>query len=326
MKNRIGSPGIALLFLLWMVAFPGAVTGQAPGQQQLIDVARNASPAVVSVTRPGGSGSGVIVSAEGIIITNQHVVGNAAAVVIRLADGREFQGRVLGRDPTIDIAVVRIQADNLPVAPVGDSDQLQVGETAIAIGNPHGLERTVTSGIISAVNRSPRGFALEGLVQTDAAINPGNSGGPLLDLNGNVIGINTAILRSPGEVQPVGLGFAVPVNLAMHVVDQLLTTGRIIRPYMGISAVDIEPPMARQLNLPVNEGVIIIEVEGGSPADEAGLRQRDIITEINGNAITRMSDLRRLLRGMSPGDPVHYRIHREGVVHNVSLILGEVTF
>jgi serine protease Do len=302
------------------------VAGQvAAAGDQIVEVARQVSPAVVSVTRTGGAGSGVIISEDGIILTNNHVVGNANRVAIRLIDGRQFTGVVLGRDPGIDIAIVRIDAPDLAVAPLGDSDALQVGQAAIAIGNPLGLERTVTSGIISAINRSPRGFLLEGLVQTDAAINPGNSGGPLLDIDGEVIGINTAIIRGQADVPAVGLGFAVPINLAVNVVEQILTTGRVVRAYMGISAGDIEPEMAQQLNLPVNEGVIIIEVAEGSPAHRAGLQIRDIVTAIDGSDVHRMADMRTVLRAKVPGEHIRLSVHRDGSVRDITITLGEAS-
>ena len=218
-----------------------------------------------------GSGSGVIISRDGVVITNAHVVGASRVVEVGLADGRILRGQVIGRDQTIDVAVVRLEAQNLPAAPLGDSDRLQVGQSAIAVGNPLGLERTVTSGVISAVNRNPRGFALDGLIQTDAAISPGNSGGPLVDSRGRVIGINTAVIAGAGAS---GLGFAVPINLANDVVQQLLTTGRITRAFVGINYADIGPELARQFELPVREGIIVGRVEPGSPAARAGPRRR----------------------------------------------------
>jgi serine protease Do len=221
-------------------------------EQTIIDVTRRVSPAVVSISSRGGAGSGVIIREDGVILTNAHVVGTMRQVTVRLATGEAFQGEVLGRDPGMDLAVVRIQSsESLPTAPLGDSDQLQVGQSAIAIGNPAGLERTVTSGIVSALNRalSPQ---LEELIQTDAAINPGNSGGPLLDSNGRVIGINTAVLRDvPRGPTLVGIGFAVPINVGRDIAEQLLTTGRIVRSFLGIRYGDVTREMAQQFRLPV---------------------------------------------------------------------------
>ena len=276
-------------------------------EANVVRIARQVSPAVVSVARPGASGSGVIVRRDGVMVTNAHVVGTARQVQVSLADGRTVVGAVLGRDPTIDIAVVRIPVTNAPVAPIGDSDRLEVGQSAIAIGNPLGLERTVTTGVVSAINRSPRGIQLEGLIQTDAAINPGNSGGPILDSRGQVIGISTAVLAGTGVS---GLGFAVPINLANSVVEQLLTTGRITRPFLGILPGDIEPELAAQFGLPVREGVIVLQVTPGSPAQRAGLRVQDIITRVNDTPIMRGGDLRRALRELGPGAMVTISVLR----------------
>jgi serine protease Do len=294
------------------------------GEQSVIRVAREVSPAVVSVSGGAGAGSGVIVAADGIILTNEHVVRGARRIQITLADGRRLPGTVLGADPSIDIAVIRIAAQNLPVARLGDSDALQVGQSAIAIGNPLGLERTVTSGVVSAVNRSPRGFQLAELIQTDAAINPGNSGGPLLDSNGRVIGINTAVLA--GRRDPItGLGFAVPINMATDALQQILTTGRVRRAFIGIFYGDIEPDLAAQFRLPVREGILVTDVQPRSPADRAGLRVEDIIVGFDGEPITSGGDLRRLLRAHAPGDTVRLEIVRGTERSTVSLRLGEAS-
>jgi serine protease Do len=290
-------------------------------EQQVVNVAREISPAVVRIARPGGEGSGVIIREDGVILTNAHVVGNARAVEVVLGDGRTLAGEVLGGDPSIDIAVVRVQETGLPVAPLGDSDRLEVGQTAIAIGNPFGLDRTLTTGVVSAVNRSPRGLELDGLVQTDAAINPGNSGGPLLDSSGRVIGVNTAVLR-PRGVGAEGLGFAVPINLAADVAEQLLTTGRVVRGFVGIGYDEVTPPLARQFQLPVEQGIIILQVQPGSPADAAGLQQRDIITQIEGTAVTHGGEFRRVLRQHRPGETIRLQVNRMGTVMEVTVELG----
>ena len=300
-------------------AQPGASTGE---EQNLIGVARAITPTVVSVSRPGGSGSGVIIRRDGVVLTNAHVVGTARTVQIGLADGRRVAGQVAGRDPSLDIAVVRIPIQDAPAAPLGDSDRLQVGQSAIAIGNPLGLERTVTSGIISAVNRSAPGLELEGLVQTDAAINPGNSGGPLLDSRGQVVGINTLVLSGGGAT---GLGFAIPINLANEMAQQVLTTGRIRRAFLGVTMGDIEPQLAQQFGLPVREGVIVLQVLANSPADRAGIRPRDIITRVNDTPIARGGDLRRVLRQVGPGASARLTIIRsgEGAPATVTVRLAE---
>lgn len=294
------------------VAQQGAVTptgSLGEEEENIIRVARQLSPAVVSISRVGGSGSGVVVRTDGVVLTNAHVVGNASTVEVRLADGRRIPGEVLGRDPTIDIAVVRVNARDLPAAPIGDSDELEAGQTAIAIGNPLGLERTVTTGVVSAVNRSPRGFGLDGLIQTDAAISPGNSGGPLLDSRGRLIGINTAVIVGAGAE---GLGFAVPINLAQDVMQQIITTGRVVRAFLGIQFVDIEPELARQFRLATSEGVLVAAVGRGTPADRAGLLPGDIITRVDDVAIDEGGDLRRTLRERRPGQSIIITVVRDG--------------
>lgn len=313
----------AVLPLLLLTAAAPRVQAQtsvrSTEEEMVIRVARQVSPAVVSVSRRGSSGSGVIVRTDGVIITNAHVVGNAATVGITLADGREFTGRVLGRDQSVDIAIVRIEARNLPAAQLGDSDRLEVGQLAIAIGNPLGLERTVTRGVVSAINRDPRGLSLGGLIQTDAAINPGNSGGPLLDSSGRVIGINTAILAGA-----TGLGFAVPIRLATDVLDQILTTGIVRHAYLGVGYGDIDPEFSRQFSLPVREGIIVTQVVAGSPAARAGLRQADIIVAIGETEISGGGDLRRELRERKPGDTVSLTvISPDGSRRSVRVVLGE---
>lgn len=307
---------LVLSLLLWS-AVPVAAQ-RAAEEQNIIRVSRQVSPAVVSVTRGGAGGSGVIIRREGVILTNAHVVGDFRSVTVTLADGREFDGEVIGRDVTTDIAVIRIGANNLPVAPLGDSDRLEVGQAAIAIGNPLGLERTVTAGIISALNRDPFELELGGFIQTDAAINPGNSGGPLLDSSGRVIGINTAVLRGA-----TGLGFAIPINLAADMANQIITTGRVRRAFVGISYADIEPELAAQFRLPVREGIVVAQVVAGSPAAGAGLRQGDIITRLDSTPITRGGDLRRALRNHRPGETVSLRVLRGRTTSNVSLRLGD---
>jgi serine protease Do len=287
-----------------------SATSLGTEEANVVRIARQVSPAVVSVAQAeGGSGSGVIIRSDGVILTNAHVVGMSPTVRVGLADGRRVDGRVVGRDPTLDVAVVRIDAPNLPVAPIGDSDRLEVGQTAIAIGNPLGLERTVTTGVVSAVNRSPRGISLDGLIQTDAAISPGNSGGPLLDSRGHVIGINTAVLRAPGAS---GLGFAVPINLAEHVGEQILATGRVVRSFLGVEYRDVEPEMAEQFRLDAREGIVVIAVAPSTPAEHAGVERGDIITKVDSVPIKQGGDLRRVLRDRRPGDKVQITVVRMG--------------
>jgi serine protease Do len=282
-------------------------------EQTVIDVTRRVTPAVVSIYSRGGSGSGVIIREDGVILTNAHVVRGMRQVNVGLATGEDFIGEVIGGDVSADIAVVRIRPDvSLPTAPLGDSDQLQAGQLAIAIGNPAGFERTVTTGVISALDRT-LGSGLEELIQTDAAINPGNSGGPLIDSQGRVVGINTAVVRDTrvgGTI--VGLGFAVPINLARDIAEQLLTTGRIERPYLGVSYAEITREMVAQFRLPVQDGLMLQSVAPGSPAAVAGLQRGDIITEVNGVTLRQGGDLRRFLRAAQEGLEVTIRGVRSG--------------
>ncbi|HEX6132793.1 MAG TPA: trypsin-like peptidase domain-containing protein [Longimicrobiales bacterium] len=297
-------------------------------EQTVIDVTRRISPAVVSIAARGGSGSGVVIREDGVILTNAHVVGNSRTVEVRLANGDSLRGEVMGRAPDIDLAVVRVNARNLPAAPLGDSDRLQVGQAAIAIGNPLGFERTVTTGVVSALNRTlrgERGMYLDELIQTDAAINPGNSGGPLLDSRGRVIGINTAVLRSTPVGQPVvGIGFAIPINLGRDIAEQLLTTGRVTRAFLGIRHVGVYPELVAQFRLPAREGVLVVEVQPGTPADRAGLRQGDIITRMAGSEVTDEGDLARVIRGSSPGQTIEISgVRANGERFSVRARLGE---
>jgi S1-C subfamily serine protease len=305
--------------LCLLLAAPVLQAQRSTEEETVIRVARTGSPAVVSVSRRGSSGSGVIARADGVIITNAHVVGSAKTVEVRTADGRTFTGTVLGRDESVDTAIVRVNATNLPVAPLGDSDHLEVGQVAVAIGNPMGLDRTVTRGVVSAVNRDPRGVGIAaGLIQTDAAINPGNSGGPLLDSSGRVIGINTAMLAGA-----TGLGFAIPINVAIDVMEQILTTGRVRRAFLGINYRDITPEVARYFRLPVEKGLVVVEVGRGTPAERAGIAVEDYITAIGGEEIDDGGDLRRLLRARKPGDSVIIDLQRGTEKRKVTVRLDE---
>ncbi|MEW5929193.1 MAG: trypsin-like peptidase domain-containing protein [Gemmatimonadota bacterium] len=297
-----------------------AFAPQTTDEQNVIRVARQVTPAVVGIVAGSGSGSGVVVRREGVIITNAHVVGRSREVEVSLANGERVPGRVLGRDANVDIAVVQIPARrSIAVATVGDSDRLTVGQSAVAIGNPLGLERTVTTGVVSAVNRSPRGIELGGLIQTDAAINPGNSGGPLVDSRGAVIGINTVIYN---EAQ--GLGFAIPINLANNIVQQLLTEGVIRRPYFGISYDNLEPEVAQYYGLPVEQGIIVVQIDPQSPAARAGIRRGDIITRIDADPIQRGGDFQRVLRARAPGQAVTVTVARpNGGTARLNVRLGE---
>lgn len=318
-----------------------------------IDVFQKVHPAVVNIvaTTLGvnfwmeiipreGQGSGFIIDGNGYILTNNHVVERAQKITVTLSSGRKLSAALVGRDPMSDLAVIKIPsgiADT--VAVLGDSDQVRVGQKAVAIGNPFGLSHTLTTGIVSALNREIRtkeGPPIKDLIQTDAAINPGNSGGPLLNSNGEVIGINTAIFSLSGGYQ--GIGFAIPINRAKEVATQLITSGKVMRPWLGITGVTISKDLANELRLATDTGVMIIEVIEGSPADQAGLRGGnreiivgnmrlliggDIITAMNGRPIREMEGLIGLLDKSSAGKTVSLSILRNGTPYEVEVLLTE---
>ncbi len=286
----------------------GAMTAE---EQSTIRVAKQVSPAVVTIFQEEGLGSGVIIDGKrGIILTNAHVVGDSAVVGVKLKNAKELRGTVLGKDSQVDIAVVKVNANNLPQATLANSDKLEVGQTAIAIGNPLGLDQTVTTGVVSALNRRISQNDVEGFIQTDAAINPGNSGGPLLDSQGQVIGINTSILRGGVEGGAQGLGFAVPINVARDVADQLATTGRIRRVMIGIAYSNLNPSIARYYDLPVQEGLIVQAVYRGTPAAAAGMHPGDIVVGIDSQEVDGIGSFQRILRTKTPGDAITIKVIR----------------
>jgi serine protease Do len=288
-----------------------------------------------------GGGTGIILSADGYILTNNHVVEGADRVLVELADKRTFEADVIGTDATTDLAVIDVHADNLPVARLGDSDESRVGEWVLAIGNPgfgdeETLDFTVTSGIISAKGRplsvigasfdsgDPSGdYAIEDFLQTDAVINPGNSGGPLVDLGGLVIGINTAIASSTGFSQ--GYGFAIPSNLARRVARDLIAHGRVRRPILGVSIGDVSGEDAEVYGLPSIAGVLVFDVSSGSPAGEAGLVRHDVIVAIDGVRVDRVGQMQREIAQREPGDTVTVRVIRYGDTVTLGIRLGEAT-
>ena len=269
-----------------------------------------------------GQGSGVIIDPSGIIVTNNHVIDDAARVQVNLKDGRTFVGEVVGTDPATDVALVKVEAENLPFAELGDSEKLKVGQIVLAIGNALGLPGapTVSMGLIGALGRPLPGtdFVVEGLIQTDAAINPGNSGGPLADLNGKVIGMNTAMIPFAQ-----GMGFAIPSETIKRVRDQITKNGRVIRPWVGISGMDVTKSVARRYNLPVEQGVLLAEVLRDAPAREAGLRVGDILVKLGDNKLDGMKDLVAALAHFSIADEVSVQFVRNGTSYETKLRLRE---
>ena len=271
------------------------------------------------------TGSGVIVdAAQGYVLTNAHVVENASSIEVTTKDNRKLNARLIGRDPDTDIAGLQIPASGLTAVPIGDSDRLQVGDFVLAIGNPFGLGQTVTSGIVSALGRSNLGIeGYEDFIQTDASINPGNSGGPLVDLQGRVVGINTAILAPGGG--NIGIGFAVPINMARQVMDQLISYGEIKRGRIGVAIQDLTPDLAQALGTRHTQGAVIARVEPGSPAEHAGLRTNDLVVAINGSPMRSGTELRNRVGLSRIGDEVELTVERGGVERNVEVRIERAT-
>ena len=305
---------------------PVAPSPVTPDDGELLDaysravtrVVRQASPAVVNIevkTRavalrdgrqgqaPGGSGSGFIFTPDGFVLTNSHVVSGGAEIEVSLADGSRYPAQIVGDDPESDLAVIRIRGGDFTAAPLGDSDSIQVGQLAIAIGNPYGFQTTVTAGVISATARSFRaksGRLIDNIVQTDAALNPGNSGGPLMNSAGEVIGVNTAVIL-PAQ----GICFAIPINTAKWVATRLMRDGRVKRSYVGLGGqnVPLHRRVVRYYNLPVDSGVLVLTIEPDSPATRAGLREHDVIVRFDGEPISGIDDLQRRLTEDRVGRP-----------------------
>jgi serine protease Do len=274
--------------------------------------------------REQGLGSGVIVSPEGYILTNNHVVDGATEVKVTLSDNREFKARVIGADPKTDIAVVKIDATGLPAIVIGDSSKVQIGDYALAVGDPFGVGKTVTMGIVSATGRTGLGIeAYEDFIQTDAPINPGNSGGALINDRGELVGINTAII-SHGSEGSQGIGFAVPVNLARNVMDQILKNGKVTRAYLGIIPQDVTPAMAKAFGEKEVRGALVGDVSPDSPAQRSGLQKGDIILELNGKPVESANQLRMNISMMSPDAAVTLKVFRSGAEREVAVKLAEL--
>src|SRR5712691_7029248 len=268
-------------------------------------------------------GSGFIVSADGYVMTNFHVVREAAQITVRTTDQREHVAKMVGGDAKTDLALLKIDAANLPTLPFGDSDRLQVGEPVMAIGNPFGLEQTVTSGIVSAKERFIGSGPYDDFIQTDASINPGNSGGPLVDARGALVGINSAIFSQTGGW--AGISFAIPVSLAKQVLPQLRERGRVVRGYLGVGVAPVTAEVAREARLPAPRGALIAEVASGSPAARAKLAAGDVITSFKGDEINGPRDLTRRAAATPPGTSVTVGFTRGGQARTVEVTLGELS-
>jgi len=304
-------------------------------QESLIRASEEVAPAVVNIrtVQPSedfffrivpreGQGSGVIFSKEGYILTNEHVIHKAREIKVVLPDGRELEGKLIGSDPRVDLAVVEIKARDLPLAKLGDSDKLKPGEFCIAIGNPFGLQNTLTFGVVSARGRNigaAPGRILEDLIQTDAPINPGNSGGPLINLQGEVIGINTAIIP-----YAQGIGFAIPINAAKEIIDELIEYGRVIRPWLGIYYLPITSQVRQRFNLSVDSGYYIAKVVPKGPAEKAGMKKGDVIIKVNDQSIETAQDLRQIMKTKRIGEGITLLILRQGQYKEVRVKLEEM--
>jgi serine protease Do len=268
-----------------------------------------------------GVGSGIIVDPRGFVLTNNHVIERADEIELTLADGQTFKGTVIGRDPKTDLAMVKVDTDvDLPVVVLGDSDTVQVGHWAVAIGNPFGLGQSVTVGVVSGVGRGELGLSTyEDYIQTDASINPGNSGGPLVNIRGEVIGINTAI-------NPIGrgIGFAIPINMAKEVMQQLVEHGRVVRGYLGVVIQTLSGELAGKFDVAENGGVLVGDILRGSPAEQAGLKRGDVILDYAGRPVRKMQELQRLVASTPPGTPVRVKVLRDRQEQLVALEIGEM--
>ena len=266
----------------------------------------------------GGLGSGVIISASGYILTNNHVVEGADEIEIVLADGRKAKAKVIGTDPETDLAILKVELDKLPVIVLGNSDALQVGDPVLAIGNPFGVGQTVTGGIVSALGRSKLGInTFENFIQTDAAINPGNSGGALVDTSGALMGINTAIYsRSGGSM---GIGFAIPVSTAKQVLESIVKDGQVTRGWIGVEPQELNAELMETFNVKTKDGVIITGVLQNGPAGQAGIKPGDVITAVNGKAVGNVTELLSAVAGLKPGTPAPLSVQRGGKTSDVSV-------
>jgi serine protease Do len=286
---------------------------------------KGAPPAQRGPLQPFGLGSGFIVSADGYIVTNAHVVDKAEEITVRLTDKRELKARVIGADVRSDVAVLKVEATGLPFVKIGDSNSMRVGEWVVAIGSPFGFSNTVTAGILSAKSRdmpADRNTDAVPFLQTDVAVNPGNSGGPLFNLKGEVVGINSQIFSRTGSF--AGISFAIPIDYAINVIDQLRKVGRVTRGRIGVEISTVTRDLADSLGLPRAEGAVVGKVEDDSPAAKAGLESGDVVLKIDGKAVEGSPDLSRTIRAMRPGTKINLSVWRAGKVRDIPVVVGEL--
>jgi serine protease Do len=286
------------------------------------DGSKQMNPGRLRAPTEHGLGSGVIVSSDGYILTNNHVVNNASEIQVALNDGRQFTAKTIGSDPKTDVALIRIKADNLPAVTLADSDKTEVGDVVLAIGNPFGIGQTVTKGIVSAKDRTTSGEMDEDFIQTDAAINPGNSGGALVDTEGRLVGVNSAILTHSGGNQ--GIGFAVPANLCRWVMDSLVKNGRVDRGFLGVMIQNLTPDLATAFKLDRTTGALVGDVSPNSPADKAGLKSGDVITQLNGQPIEDASQLKLRVAQTAPGSKIQIAANRNGEAKTFDVTLADL--
>ncbi len=285
---------------------------------------RDRSPQQPREYRQSGQGSGFIVSEDGYILTNHHVIGDADVITVKLHDGSEYEAKIVGSDEKSDIAVIKIDGNDLPTLKVGDSDEIKIGEWVLAIGNPFGLTATLTSGIVSAKGRSTVGIAdYEDFIQTDAAINPGNSGGPLINLEGEVVGVNTAIFSRSGGY--MGIGFAIPINMVTYIKEQLIESGKVTRGQLGVLIGNVDSDIADYFDLDQAQGVVISEVLDNSAAQKAGLKAGDIIKSVNDKTAKDVGQVRNLISMTRPGKSVELKIYRDGESKIYNVTLGKIS-
>jgi serine protease Do len=286
------------------------------------DESGQSNPGRLHTPAEHGLGSGVIVSSDGYILTNNHVVNNASEIQVALSDGRQFTAKLIGSDPKTDVALIRIKADNLPALTLTDSDKTEIGDVVLAVGNPFGIGQTVTKGIVSAKDRTTSGDMDEDFIQTDAAINPGNSGGALVDTEGRLVGINSAILTHSGGNQ--GIGFAVPSNLCQWVMASLVKNGHVDRGYLGVMIQNVTPDLATAFKLDRTTGALVGDVSPGGPADKAGLKSGDVIAQLNGQPIEDASQLKLRVAESMPGSNVKVTVNRNGEAKTFDVTLSNL--